>query len=56
MIRPLRRQHRLMIVVLSVALAILFIASFLVRPKSQTTNKVRFDRVQGSTATSGVQQ
>jgi hypothetical protein len=41
MIRPLRRQHRVMVVLLTVALITLFIAAFCARPDPPPPNQFR---------------
>ncbi|MEP7337206.1 MAG: hypothetical protein ABI977_05630 [Acidobacteriota bacterium] len=41
MIRPLRRQHRVMVVLLTVALIALFIAGLCVRPDPPPPNQFR---------------
>ena len=41
MIRPLRRRHRVMMVLLTAALVVLFISGLLVRPAPQSPNNLR---------------
>lgn len=43
MIRPLRRQHQVMIALLAIALIILFVSGLLVRPTPQIPNNLRLD-------------
>lgn len=48
MIRPLRRWHRVMIVALAVALAVLFIAGLSIRPKPPAPNTLRLPAAGGA--------
>jgi len=56
MIRPLRRQHRLMIVALAIALLIVFIAGLLARPHWTAQNQTEFYLLPATGNSSGGQQ